>query len=400
MLSSEEAFLFAPIPILIEDWYPIKKWVDALKDSGVTNLVTHLDAHPETIEELRGMHAFVDANDATVQLFGASSRADFFAAAKSLLPASRPSNAQVLHAIFEGRSDCQGERVLKTFDGRTVPIVWRCSLPKDDEKFKRLHFYAFDVTEYKANSDRLQALRAETAHTARISLVGQLAASVLHEVSQPLSSTLLSIDAALSWLERERPNTEEATAALHEAAEWASKTSDISQKLRGFIMRAPVLPSLTNAGEVVEASLFTLGPEAATKGVRISTAVDPHLDVFADRVQAQQVLGNLLVNGLHAIESTKGDGRRELSIAVHAVEAGMVQFEVSDTGSGISDGMSTTLFDAFCSSKSEGMGLGLTISKAIVEAHGGKIWVAVSGQAGTRFCFTLPAGTVPITSLA
>ncbi|WP_354677528.1 PAS domain-containing sensor histidine kinase [Cupriavidus plantarum] len=395
MFSSEEAFRFAPIPILIEDWYPIKKYVDELKERGVTDLGRYLDDNPTVIEQLRGLHTFVDANDATVELFGAQTREAFLSSARDLLPANRPSNAQVLRAIFSGAKTCQGERVLKTFDGRSVPIVWRCTLPEEDEKFRRLHFYAFDVTEYKENSDRIQVLRAEAAHTVRISLVGQLAASVLHQVSQPLSSTLISIDAAINWLDRDEPDTGEAMAALIEAARWANRTSQISTKLRSFITRAPVVPSMINAGEVVEAALFILGPEVTSKSVVLRREIDTNLDVYADRVQTQQVLGNLLANGLHAIESSTNDVRRELSIAVRRADAGMVLFEVGDTGNGISDTVSSSLFEAFCSAKADGMGLGLTISKAIVEAHGGKIWVATSGDHGTRFCFTLPSRDVP-----
>lgn len=400
MFSSEEAFRFAPIPILIEDWYLIKKRVDELKSRGITDLIAYLDQNPRLIDQLRGLHTFVDANDATVELFGAQTREEFLQAARALLPASRPSNSQVLRAIFSGAKSCQGERVLKTFDGKTVPIVWRCSLPEDDEKFRRLHFYAFDVTEYKENADRVQVLRAEAAHTLRISLVGQLVASVLHEVSQPLSSTLISIDAAMSWLDRDDPDTGEAMAALGEAAQWASQTRQISQKLRGFITRAPVVPSLINAGEVVEAALFILGPEVTSKSVAIRREIDANVEVYADRVQTQQVLGNLLANGLHAIETSIGDVRRELTIAVRRIDAGMVLFEVGDSGNGISNTVSSSLFDAFCSAKSEGIGLGLTISKAIVEAHGGRIWVAESGLDGTRFCFTLPAQRVPLNRLA
>lgn len=396
MFSSEEAFRFAPIPILIEDWYSIKKCVDELKGRGITDLGSYLDEHPTVIDQLRSLHTFVDANDATVELFGAQSRDEFLSAARALLPASRPSNSQVLRAIFSGTKTCQGERILKTFDGRTVPIVWRCTLPEEDEKFRRLHFYAFDVTEYKENSDRIQVLRAEAAHTARISLVGQLAASVLHEVSQPLSSTLISIDAAMSWLDRAVPDTGEAMAALSEAAQWANQTSQISKRLRGFITRAPVVPSRINAGEVVEAALFILGPEVTSKGVALRREIDANVEVYADRVQTQQVLGNLLANGLHAIETSTGDVKRELTIAVRKTDSGMVVFEVGDTGNGISDTVSSSLFEAFCSAKADGMGLGLTISKAIVEAHGGRIWVAASDQSGTRFCFTLPSRPMPM----
>ncbi|WP_342051378.1 MULTISPECIES: sensor histidine kinase [unclassified Cupriavidus] len=389
--SVDEAFHFAPIPILIEDWSHIKQWVDTIKACGVTDLRDYIECNPHVIGELRALHAFVDANDAAVRLFGGASREALLEAAKKLLPANRTSNAKVLQAIFDGAETCEGERTLTTLHGKSVPIVWRCALPNDPVRYRRLHFYAFDVTEYKENSDRLQALRAEMAHTARISLVGQLAASVLHEIGQPLSSTMISIDAALVWLERERPSTVEAAAAIRDAARWARDASVISSRLRGFMMRAPVLPTPLLVDEAVEAALFLVGPDAAAKQVTVVKRVGPDLEVFADRVQLHQVLGNLLANGIQAIHAAERFGARELMVSAEPVTGGMVLFEVGDSGKGVSDTVSGTLFEAFVSARPEGLGLGLTVAKAIVQAHGGDIWVESSTGAGTRIRFTIPS---------
>lgn len=388
--SVDDAFRFAPIPILIEDWSGIKRWVDALKASGVRDLDAYLDAHPHVIEELRGMHAFVDANDATLALFDVASKEEFFAHARSLLPANRPSNAQVLRAMFHGEAACQGERTLTSLAGRRIPIVWRCSLPADPERYHRLHFYAFDVTEYKKNDERLQALRAEMARTARVSLAGQLTASITHEISQPISAAQTSLDAALRWLNRDTPEIAEATEAIVEAARWMGDTTEICRSLRGFLSRSPARPALQRVSEVVESAMVLIAPEAAARHVTITRTVDPALAVLVDRVQLQQVLGNLLINGIHALQGTAGDNRREIAIAVSR-SGDDVLFEVSDTGHGMDARTCASLFQPFFSAKPEGMGLGLSISKSIVEAHGGRIWVASTGASGTRFCFTLPS---------
>ncbi|WP_391857476.1 nitrogen regulation protein NR(II), partial [Vibrio cidicii] len=129
--------------------------VKELKMAGVSDIDRYFDEHPQAVARLRALHAFVAANDAVVQLFDAESKEHFLQHAEILLPADRLSNSAVLRAIYENRTACQGERTLVTFKGRRVPIVWRCSLPKHEDGYRRLHFYAFDVTEQKENSDRL-----------------------------------------------------------------------------------------------------------------------------------------------------------------------------------------------------------------------------------------------------
>ncbi|KWC91600.1 sensor histidine kinase [Burkholderia cepacia] len=383
-------FRFAPIPILIEDWSGIKRWVDALKASGVTDLETYLDAHPDVIDELRRLHAFVDANDATLSLFEAESKDVFFAAAQRLLPASRFSNSQVLHAIFDGRSSCQGERTLSTLTGKKVPIVWRCSLPVDDDTYRRLHFYAFDVTEYKENSERLDALRAQLARTARASMMGQLVASITHEIGQPLGAIRAALGAAVRWLDRTEPDIAEATAAFRHASRWTDDMANICQRLRGFLAGAPVEAVELDCAEVVTSAMQLIASEAGAHAISLDSEVVDGVTAYADRIQVQQVLTNLLINGIHAIGSARGDGR-ELLLRVHAGRYNDTHtlFEVVDTGCGIDSAAADTIFQPFSSTKRDGMGMGLPISQSIVEAHGGTIWIGDTGPHGTRFCFTL-----------
>ncbi|WP_306717267.1 sensor histidine kinase [Burkholderia dolosa] len=385
-------FRSAPIPILIEDWSGIKRWIDTLKARGVTDLEAYLDAHPDVIDEVRRLHAFVDANDATLALFDAQSKDAFFAAAQRLLPASRLSNSQVLHAMFEGRSSCQGERTLATLSGRKVPIVWRCALPADDDAYRRLHFYAFDVTEYKENSERLDALRAQLARTARASMMGQLVASITHEIGQPLGAIRTALDAAVRWLDRTEPNVAEATAAFRHASRWTDDMANICRRLRGFLAGAPVEAVALDCAEVVASAMQLIASEAGTHGIALGSEVAPGTTAHADRIQLQQVLTNLLINGIHAIDATRDDGReRRLHVRAGRYDDTHTLFEVADTGCGIASTPPDAIFQPFSSTKRDGMGMGLPISKSIVEAHGGAIWIGDTGAHGTRFCFTLPS---------
>jgi two-component system, LuxR family, sensor kinase FixL len=388
--ASDVLFRHAPIPILVEDWSGIKQRIDALRASGVEDLDEYIDAHPGLIEELRGLHSFVDANDATLSLFNTDSKDVFYAWSRQLLPADRFSNSQVLRAMFNGQSSAQGERTLVSLNGRKVPIVWRCSLPDDIAQFQRLHFYAFDVTEYKENSQRLDALRAQMAHTARVSMVGQLVASITHEIGQPLAAIRTSIEASVRWLERREPNVTEAITALRNASRWTDDTSEICRRLRAFLGDAPIETTCLNCEEIIDSAMSLVAPEANSRSIALHKDVEPAVTAFADRIQVQQVLTNLLINSVHAVE-TAGRGEAGLvHVRAKAQDEMYTLFEVIDTGCGITNADPDAVFEPFLSTKRDGMGMGLPISKSIVESHGGKIWVASTDETGTHFCFTLP----------
>ncbi|MDR8074987.1 GHKL domain-containing protein [Burkholderia cenocepacia] len=387
--AENELFMSAPIPILIEDWSRVYRAMSELRRAGIDDFDRYLDEHPQAVSTLRGLHAFVAANDAVVSLFEAESKEHFLQHAEILLPADRLSNCAVLRAIYENRTTCQGERTLLTFKGRRVPIVWRCSLPKNEDGYRRLHFYAFDVTEQKENADRLDALRAEAARAARISLFGEMSASILHEVSQPLSAAGSAAEAALRWLARDEPDIAEAADAIAQAARWTRDATEICRKIRGFVGKAPVKCVDFAAADAVQAALFLIAPEAAARDVRVDSAIDPGAHVFADPLQVQQVLANLLMNGIQAIESGPSP-ERTLTVSVRQ-EGSDVVFDVRDTGPGIEQQSIDQLFQPFFTSKSDGMGMGLTVARSIVDAHNGRIWARGELGAGCCFSFALPA---------
>jgi len=389
-LAQVNLFAAAPIPILLEDWSQVFEALRALQQSGVTDIDRYFDETPDAVSDLRKLHRFVDANDAAVHLFEAESKDHFMAKARELLPANRDSNSAVYRAMFNRETACQGERTLVTFSGRKVPIVWRCSLPRDLEGYRHLFFYAFDVTEQKENRDRLEALRAEMARSSRVSLFGELAASILHEVSQPLSGVRTSSDAALRWLERATPEVAEAVRAIRDASHWASDATEICRKMRNFLGKVPERPVQFDAVEVVDAALFLISPKANSEGILVETNITPGIKVFADPLQVQQVLVNLLVNGIHAVDSLPAN-RRTLSISVEDAGADTTAFAVYDTGRGIDDETLQSLFQPFFTTKADGMGMGLPIARSIVERHGGRIWAESQPDQRTCFRFVLPA---------
>ncbi|PVX83654.1 sensor histidine kinase [Paraburkholderia unamae] len=388
-LSNYQLFLSAPIPIMVEDWSRVYQAIMDLRHSGIADLDVWFGSHPQAVADLRALHSFVEANDAVVELFEAGTKAAFFERAKQLLPADRTSNIAVYRAMFEGRDACQGERTLVTFSGKRVPIVWRCSLPKHEDGYRRLCFYGFDVTAQKESNDRMQAMRAEMARSARVSLFGEVAASILHEISQPLSATRTSADAALRWLQDDSPNIGQATEAIRDSARWARDATEICKKIRGFLGKVPVHSVLSSASGVVEAATFLISSEAKSKAVFIDRRLDADLSIFADPLQIQQVLANLLLNGVHAIDSAEG-GERRLTVAASRTSSDEALFEVRDSGTGMTEETLSSLFQPFFTTKSSGMGMGLVVARSIVEAHGGRIWVESKLGFGTSFFFSLP----------
>ncbi|WP_231950082.1 sensor histidine kinase [Paraburkholderia caribensis] len=374
---------------MIEDWSRVYSAISDLRKSGVVDIDAWFDSHPHAIAEFRALHSFVEANDAVIELFEAGTKAAFFDRARQLLPADRTSNIAVYRAMLEGRDACQGERTLVTFSGKKVPIVWRCSLPDHVDGYRQLCFYAFDVTEQKKYNDRMQTMRAEMARSARVSLFGEVAASILHEISQPLSATRTSADAALRWLGHAPPNIDEVAESVRDAARWARDATEICRRMRGFLGKVPARSVLTRAYDAVDAALFLISPEASSKGVNIERHVERSLCVFADPVQIQQVLANLLLNGIYAIDENDG-AQRNLSISAKLADANEALFEVQDTGTGMNAHTLESLFEPFFTTKANGMGMGLVVARSIVESHGGRIWVESTPQVGTRFSFTLP----------
>jgi two-component system, LuxR family, sensor kinase FixL len=245
-----------------------------------------------------------------------------------------------------------------------------------------------DLSERQKTEARLQELQSELVHISRLTAMGEMASALAHELNQPLSAIANYLKGSRRLIES-RPDEESATIrdAMDKAAEQALRAGQIIRRLRDFVARGESERRIENVKKLVEEASALALVGAKDQGIRVRFQFDSTVDlVLADKVQIQQVLLNLMRNAIEAMETSD---KRDLIIAATAAEEGLIKISVADTGAGIAADMTPQLFQPFVTTKRHGMGVGLSISRTIVEAHGGQIWADSNPGGGTIFCFTL-----------
>jgi PAS domain S-box-containing protein len=259
-------------------------------------------------------------------------------------------------------------------------------VPVRDKRGKVVKWYgaATDIEDRK----RAEQLQSDLAHTNRVSMLGELAASISHELKQPISAAVIDAQASLRWLDRDQPDLDQARRATAAIVKDGRLAADIIDRLRSLYKKAPPQRESVKVDEIIREIILLLRSEANEHAVSIRRDLVADLPkITADRVQMQQVLMNLMLNGIEAMKETGG----VLTIKTEQYEAGQVLISVSDTGVGLPAGTAEKIFTAFFTTKPQGSGMGLAISKSIVESHGGRIWANGDGGRGATFHFTLPA---------
>jgi len=243
-----------------------------------------------------------------------------------------------------------------------------------------------DLTEREESEARVQQLQAEVVHISRLSAMGEMASALAHELNQPLSAIANYLNGARRLLEREASGDPRAVEAVDKAAEQALRAGDIIRRLRDFLARGEGERSVESLAKLVHEACGLALVGAKEAGVDVRYQLDPHLDrVVVDRVQIQQVLVNLVRNALDAMQ---GEERRELVVSTK-VDGDMAVVSVADTGAGLDEVAAARLFQPFVTTKAQGMGVGLSISRTIVEAHGGRIWTEPNSGGGAIFRFSV-----------
>ncbi|WP_165420375.1 sensor histidine kinase [Edaphobacter modestus] len=260
------------------------------------------------------------------------------------------------------------------------------NVPLRDKRGKVVRWYgtATDIQDRK----RAEELQADLAHTNRVSTMGELVASISHELAQPLTVTTANAKASLRWLQRDPPDMMEVRKGTERIIEAGTLASEIINRLRSLYKKSSPKRELVAINEVIGEMVLLLRGEANENAVSIHT--DPAADlpkITADRVQLQQVLMNLMLNGIEAMKETGG----VLTVKTGPGECGQVLISVSDTGVGLPAGRADEIFNAFVTTKPQGSGMGLAISRSIVESHGGRLWATSNDGRGATFHFTLPA---------
>jgi PAS domain S-box-containing protein len=251
--------------------------------------------------------------------------------------------------------------------------------------------FVLDLSERKradAERERLRQLEADLAHVNRVSMLGELAASLAHELKQPIAAATTNANTCLRWLARSEPDLQEAREAAARIVKDGNRAAKIIDRLRSFYRKeAPAQRELVNVDDVVREMFALLRCEADRYSISLHAEPAAGVpQVSADRVQLQQVFMNLMLNGIEAMKETGGD----LTVQSQLGEAGHLLISVIDTGVGLPAGKADQIFNAFFTTKPQGSGMGLAISRSIMESHGGRLWAADNYPCGARFCFTLP----------
>jgi PAS domain S-box-containing protein len=247
-----------------------------------------------------------------------------------------------------------------------------------------------DRIQAEKERERLREAQSDLAHVSRMTTMGELTASLAHEVNQPIAAAVTYASTCVRWLTRDNPDLGEARQAATEAARNAKRAADIINRIRSLSKKDESKRQLIDFNEVIREIVALLYNEARRYSISIRTSLDPNLPkVMADPVQVQQVMMNLIMN---SIDSMKGvDRARELSIRSQSGEDHQLLISVSDAGVGLPSEKKEEIFNAFFTTKTHGIGLGLRISRSIVESHGGRLWAADNSPQGATFYFTLPA---------
>jgi C4-dicarboxylate-specific signal transduction histidine kinase len=241
-------------------------------------------------------------------------------------------------------------------------------------------------------SEALREAQTELAHVNRVTTMGQLVASIAHEINQPVAAAVTFAHAALRWLGAQPPDLEEARQALTHIIKDGKRAGEIIDRIRGLIKRAPSRNDPLDINETILEVIALTRSEVQRNGVSLQTGLANGLPlVQGDRIQLQQVILNLIVNAVEAM-SGAGEGARDLLISTGKDASNAVLVAVRDSGSGLDPEGLDHLFDAFYTTKPSGMGMGLSICRSIIEAHGGRVWATANVPQGAVFKFTLPVG--------
>jgi signal transduction histidine kinase len=236
----------------------------------------------------------------------------------------------------------------------------------------------------------LQEVQTELTHVTRVMTLGELTASIAHEVNQPLAAIVTNGNATLRWLGGVTPNLLEARQAVERIIKDSYRASAVISRIRALVKKTPPRNDLLDLNEVIVEVFALAANEASRNRILLKQQLKHDLpQVHGDRVQLQQVILNLIINGLEAIAKNE-NGARELSVSSNQDESGSVVIAVSDSGAGLDPANLDRVFDAFFTTKADGMGMGLAISRTIIESHGGRLWATSNSPQGAVFQFTLP----------
>src|SRR5438445_4444514 len=386
-------FQTAGVSIWEEDFSQVTAAIDDLKAQGVRDFSQYIAAHPEFIQQAISMVKIIDLNDATVKLFEAQSKDELLVSLhKIFLPKTEEVFAGELIAIAEGRTNFESETVLQTLKGDKLAVLFTIAFPRQPAKLNSVLVSIMDITERKRADEALHKTQAELAHVTRVATLGELTASIAHEVNQPLAAIATNGNACLRWLAGDSPNLDEARETAQRIIRDGNRAGDVIGRIRTLLRKTGTEKELLDMNQVIREVVALAEGEVRRNGVALRTELAGDLPpILGDRVELEQVVLNLIMNAIEAMNAI-ADRPRELVIRTQSGEVDQVRVTVQDSGIGLDPQSMGRIFDAFYTTKSQGMGMGLAISRSIIAAHGGRLWAQPNAARGATFQFTLRAG--------
>lgn len=386
-------------------YMPVALWqVDAshmariygrLQAEGVIDFERYLEEHPDLVAYAGATVPVTDVNQAAIELMGASGAHDLNRPAGYLFAESPRTLRRVMIGRFSAARSHSEVMKLRTFDGRLRDVRFSVTYPEQMYELDTTIFSLEDVTDRLRMEAELRQLQADFSHAARISVLGELASSIAHEVNQPLAAIMTNAQASQRWLAREEPDLAKVRQLTGRIEESARRADEIVRRIRGMAARQLPDHVLLPLNEVVSESLLFVRHEIEARSIRLVETYGSRVPaVLGDRIQLQQVIVNIVMNAVQAVEAMQDDGR-EICVVTALDPQGDILVLVRDRGPGIAADHVDRIFDGFYTTKARGMGIGLAICRSIVAAHGGSITAANRPGGGAEFRVVLPLAHQP-----
>ncbi|HZX76864.1 PAS domain-containing sensor histidine kinase [Lysobacter sp.] len=373
------------IGVLQQDWSAVRAELDARGLHDAEALAAHIAEHPGFISQACRLACIEDVNPAFATMLGGDESTPAPASVHDVLGDADRTFAGALLAFARGDAFHEGETEIVRVDGSRAPVLFTITFPLPEDGDATVLVFVLDNTERRRAQDALLLAQTELAHASRVSTLGELTASIAHEVNQPLMTVVTYGEAGLRWLRRDPPDLGEVETAITRIVSEGRRAGEIVQRIRAFLGKAPARSEALDVTVVIEDAARLVQHELARGMVELQLELEPHLpEVRGDRVQLQQVLVNLMVNASQAM--TGQPGRRHLAVRA-CVGDDCIDIAVADTGPGILPEHMERLFDPFFTTRPQGMGMGLAICRTIAEAHGGRL--VVDSEPGRGATFTL-----------
>ena len=384
------------VSIWEQDFSGAKAVIDELKAQGVRDFRQYFAAHWDVVRRLDRLVRVLDVNEETVKMFRAKSKADLLASLDKLrTPETRATFVDLLVNIAEGWTSREGEITLQDLEGRQLTALFTITFPPTAKGFERLLITMIDVTQRKHAEQRAAQAHAELAHVTRVTMLGEMTASIAHEVNQPLAAIVADANASLNWLAAAHPDLESVRGALDAIVRDGHRAGEVIQRIRQLASKGAPRKDAVDLNDVVRDVVPLVRAELRHQEISLMLDLASKLPpVLGDRIQLQQVLLNLVMNAVEAMGTVTGRPRR-LIIRSEPDDDDHVSVAVQDTGIGIAANHLDHVFSAFFTTKPGGMGMGLSISRSIIEAHGGRLWTTPNRPHGAVFHFALPVAKGP-----